>query len=365
MRTPFFPALRPRLAARKSVASPLTLPADWSRLQTLLQAFFPTFLLSQSDEKENSRERVWTVQLTFWTFLWQVFHPGHSCRQAVHTAYSQARKLLVELPTVSAYCQARARLPLDQLLQIDSKVIQAAQRRSPFESKWHNWNLKVVDGSSSSMPDTPECQEKWPQPKGQKQGCGFPVAKWVGLFCLATGVLLAKAVGNLHSHELVLFRQMWELLRPGDLVVADRGFSAYAVYVFFQLKGVAAVFRLQTGPKVGNPKRSRRQKLKRLGKDDWLILWKIPYGKPNWLNTKEWQAMPVNITLRRIRFSAKARGFREQSFTLVTTLLDEEKYPAESIIALYARRWKVEGLIRQLKTVMKMEVLRCKSPLLI
>ena len=363
MRTPYFPFLRPRLAARKSHSSSGSLPPDWSRLQTLLQSFFPAFLLSQSDEKENSRERVWTVRLTFWTFLWQVLHPGNSCRQAVHAAFSQARKLLDKLPTVSAYCQARARLPGDQLQQIDKQVIQTAQKRCPDRSTWHGWNLKVVDGSSSSMSDTPDCQQKWPQPKGQKQGCGFPVMKWVGLFCLATGVLLAKTTGNLHVHELRLFQQLWEFLVPGDLVVADRGFSSYAMYALFQLKGLACVFRLQTGRKIDNPKRSRWSKVQRLGEDDHLILWKKPYAKPAWMGLQEWEGLPACMTLRLLCFRAEVRGFRDQSFTLVTTLLDPQAYPAEDLIDLYARRWEVEGLIRQLKTVMKMEILRCQSPI--
>jgi hypothetical protein len=365
MRTPFFPFLRPRLAARHPVSPSFSLPPDWSRLQTLLQSFFPAFLLSQSDEGQNSRERTWTTRLTFWTFLWQVLHPGNSCRQSVHHAFSQALKLLHKLPTVAAYCQARGRLPDDQLRRIDQQVIQAAKARCPADSPWHGWNLKVVDGSSSSMSDTPECQEKWPQPVGQGKGCGFPVVKWVGLFCLATGVLLAKAAGSLHSHELRLFQQLWEALSPGDLVVADRGFSSYAMYALFQLQGLAAVFRLQTGRKIAHPKRSRWKKIQRLGEDDHLIQWKKPYAKPAWMTLQAWEALPASINLRLISFRAQTRGFRDQSFTVATTLLDPEKYPAQELIDLYARRWKVEGLIRQLKTVMKMEILRCQSPLLI
>lgn len=365
MRTPYFPLLRPRLAARKAFSPAFSLPPDCSRLQTLLQSFFPPFLLSQCDEKENSRERLWTLRLTFWTFLWQVLHPGHSCRQAMHNAFSQAERLLRKLPTLSAYCQARTRLPPDNLRRIDQHVIQAAQRRRPADSLWHGWNLKVVDGSSSSMPDTSKSQLKWPQPKGQKKGCGFPVVKWVGLFCLATGVLLGKGLGNLHCHDLRLFQLLWDFLRPGDLVVADRGFSSYAMYALFQLKGLAAVFRLQTGRKVKNPKKSRMKKGQRLGAGDHLILWKKPYEKPAWMSAPDWAKIAPSLTLRIISFQAQTRGFRPKHFVLATTLLDPEKYPTQDLIDLYARRWKVEGLIRQMKTIMKMEILRCQSPLLI
>jgi hypothetical protein len=66
--------------------------------------------------------------------------------------------------------------------------------------------------------------------------------------------------------------------------------------------------------------------------------------------------------VRIIRFQLSCPGYRPESVTLVTTLLDAQKYPAPDIAQLYARRWKIERWFRDIKTSLGMEVLRCKSP---
>ena len=66
--------------------------------------------------------------------------------------------------------------------------------------------------------------------------------------------------------------------------------------------------------------------------------------------------------MRVVRFILEVPGFRAQSVTLVTTLLDPQAYPAEELARLYARRWRIELWFRDIKTSMSMEALRCKSP---
>jgi len=72
--------------------------------------------------------------------------------------------------------------------------------------------------------------------------------------------------------------------------------------------------------------------------------------------------LPAQITVRILRFTATLRGFRARRVTLVTTLLDPKLYPAQDLIDLYARRWRLELCLRDLKTTMGMEHLRCKTP---
>src|SRR5213075_3444392 len=68
------------------------------------------------------------------------------------------------------------------------------------------------------------------------------------------------------------------------------------------------------------------------------------------------------LSVRVVRFILEVPGFRAQSVTLVTTLLDAQAYPAEELARLYVRRWRIELWFRDIKTSMGMEVLRCKSP---
>ena len=75
-----------------------------------------------------------------------------------------------------------------------------------------------------------------------------------------------------------------------------------------------------------------------------------------------WKRIVAQLSVRVIRFSLEVPGYRAQSVTLVTTLLDAQAYPAQELARLYARRWCVELWFRDIKTTMGMEELRCKSP---
>ena len=81
-----------------------------------------------------------------------------------------------------AYCQARARLPEKLLEKLFGKAAQSLEEKSTTEYLWCGRSVKVIDGSSVSMPDTVQNQLSYPQPKSQKLGCGFPIAK-IGVIC--------------------------------------------------------------------------------------------------------------------------------------------------------------------------------------
>jgi hypothetical protein len=182
------------------------------------------------------------------------------------------------------------------------------------------------------------------------------MVKLVRVFSLATGVLLDYAKGNKHQHELRLLWRLLDQFRPGDLAVADRGFCSYVLLALLLSRWVASLFRLhQRRP-------ADLRKGKRLGKNDRLFIWLKPAQKPRWLPQSWWKKMPAQLTVRVIRFKLCSPGYRPESVTLVTTLLDPQQYPAQDIARLYARRWKIELWFRDIKTSMGMEVLRCKSP---
>jgi len=121
-------------------------------------------------------------------------------------------------------------------------------------------------------------------------------------------------------------------------------------------RGVDVVARLHQKRKVDFRKASR------LGKNDGLFVWTKGFQQSVILTPAEWTALPAQITVRLVRFTATIRGFRSRRVTLVTTLLDPVAYPAHELAALYARRWRLELCLRDLKTTLGMEQLRCKSP---
>src|SRR5260370_18093123 len=230
MHTPFFPALRPRLAALGCRVEHLR-QQSLCHLELLLAPFLPPGLLSQADEGPNSRERVYSVRRTFFGFLYQVLNPDCPCREVVRQI--QALFALHQNRDVDertgAYCQARARLPWDILPRLRCAAAAQAEKARQL---WHGFRVKVVDGTTTSLPDTPKNQRAYPQPGSQKPGCGFPLLKLVGVFSLSTGALLDYARGDKHQHELGLVRRLMHLFKAGDLVLSDRGFSTSTLLPF-------------------------------------------------------------------------------------------------------------------------------------
>jgi hypothetical protein len=354
MHTPFFPALRPRLATLGRRTQQLR-QQSLCHLERLVAPFLPPGLLSQADEGPNSRERIFSVRRTFFGFLYQVLNPKCPCRQIVRQI--QALFALHDQGQVdesnSAYCQARKRLPLDTLCRVRVGVAAAGQKAAAL---WHGLRPKLIDATTVSLPDTKKNQRAYPQSSTQKPGCGFPLLRLLGVFSLSTGVLLDYAKSNKHQHEVRLLWKMLDLFKPSDVAIADRGFCSYVLMALLLLRQVRCLFRLH------RRRPADLRKGKRLGKNDRLFTWLIPPQKPGWLPQSWWKKIPVKLTVRVIRFRLCSAGYRTESVTLVTTLLDAQKYSAQDIAQLYARRWKIELWFRDIKTSMGMEVLRCKSP---
>jgi len=320
-----------------------------------LAPFLPPGLLSQADDGPNSRERVFSVRRTFFGFLYQLLKPNTSCREIVRQI--QALEALHNGPCAqegtSAYCQARKRLPLDRLQRLRVALAAAAEKSTQL---WHGLRPKVIDGTTISLPDTESNQRAYPQSRSQKPGCGFPLMKLVGVFSLATGVVLHYAKGNKHQSELRLLKRLLDQFKRPDLVMADRGFCSYVLMALLMGRSVASLMRLH------HSRRSDLRKGKRLGKNDRLFIWRKPNQRPPWLPPSWWKKIPQQLTVRVLRFALPSPGYRTESVTLVTTLLDPEQYPAQEIAKLYLQRWKIELWFRNLKTSMGMEVLRCQRP---
>jgi Transposase DDE domain len=109
----------------------------------------------------------------------------------------------------------------------------------------------------------------------------------------------------------------------------------------------------------------RSRWLKTLGVHDQLVTWLKPKTQPSWLARETLAALPEALVLRELRYRIGTPGFRTREITLVTTLLDAEAYRVRDLAELYCRRWQVETLLAHLKTTMRMEVLHCKTVLVL
>jgi hypothetical protein len=222
----------------------------------------------------------------------------------------------------------------------------------------------VVDGSSVSMPDTPQNQALYPQPSGQEEGCGFPVMKIVASFSLATGMLLEWCKSSLDVHDKILWQEMWDSYQEGDVVLGDRAFCGFADFFMLSEKNVDCVMRLHQARKAPEPDKEDGKIIKKFSKNDYLVQWQKGRlcDRPDWVTEELWRRMPETITVRYIISTIDNPGFRTRKVMLATTLLDPETYPAHALADLYRRRWMAELFLRDMKTTMRMDVLRCKTP---
>jgi hypothetical protein len=358
METPFFPAFRARLAALGRRTAQTLRQATLSQLQEHFRDLLPAPLLSSEEEGPNSRERIFSLRLTFECFVWQMLKPGTPCREVVRQVQALFR-LHGQGPVDegdSGYVQARLRLPRARLEQALDSTAQVADARAGSGGQLGGRPVKVVDGSTVQLADTPKNQKRYPQPSTQKRGCGFPVMKLAVLFSLTSGAVARVLTGSLHYHDLRLLRGLWDQLKKGDILLGDRAYGEYTTVAGLPRQGVDVVARLHQRRKVDF------RKARRLGKKDGLFQWSKGYQQSEILSATEWALLPAQITVRILRFTATIRGCRARRLTLVTTLLDPQLYPASAIIDLYARRWRLELCLRDLKTTMGMEELRCKTP---
>jgi Transposase DDE domain len=312
-------------------------------------------------EEGASWKRIsYTPWLTFWAFFWQALGPDHSCRAAVKriAAWMGRRGQEIDDEDTSPYCKARARLPESALFLLMRRLGYRLHDDLPEDWLWCGRRVKVVDGTTVSMPDTQANQRQYPQSPSQKPGLGFPIARLVVVFCLATGAALEAAIGTYQGKqtgENALFRRTWEGLSAGDVSLGDRYYGSYFDLALLQRRGVDSVYRLHQ-LRVADFRRGRR-----LGREDRVVTWSKP-ARPDWMEGATYDDLPGTMEVRIVRVHVDRRGFRTRVLDLVTTLLDAEIYTRKDLADLYRRRWESELHLRSIKAVMDLDVLRCKTP---
>jgi hypothetical protein len=275
--------------------------------------------------------------------------------------------------TPEAYCTARGRLPLELLKELLRRVcsIGGRQVRECAARLWKGHRLWHMDGTSFSMPDTPELQERFGQSGQQKKGCGFPTAHLLCLFDVATGLIHDCILSPLRTHDLAHAAELHPAMRRGDILIVDRAFESFAHLAILLAQGLHLLvpahqkrqvdFRRKERRRGKKGQRIERQRMRRCGKCDQVVRWLKPVNKPQWMTPEQYAALPETIEVREIKRTVTLATGRKQIITLVTTLLDEKQYPADELVELLKGRWQVEVNLRHLKTTTKMDILRSQT----
>jgi hypothetical protein len=312
----------------------------------------PELLKMTEAHLPEHRERLYPPTVALSMFMKQSLALDRSCQRAVDSWAAQraAEGLSVQSIRTGAYCRARGRVPLEMIIALTRESGRLLSSRVQRGWRWRGRCVKLADGTGISMPDTPENQSRFPQPRSQAEGVGSPLAGLVGIVCLSTGAVLEAAIGAHASKgqsEQDLFRSLHATLRAGDVLLADALYCSYFQIAVLQAAGVDVLFE-QHGSRSTDFRRGRS-----LGARDHIVCWPKPPARAQWMSPEQYRAFPDQITVREAQVNGQV---------LVTTLLDARAVHKSELARLYAHRWHVELDIRHIKTTLGMDVLRCLSP---
>ena len=300
------------------------------------------------------RERLFPPTETLSMFLAQALKPDRSCQGIVDAA--AVKRLIHGLPHCSthtgAYCKARKRLPLEMVTGMARHTGRMIAAEGSDTWLWRGRRVRLVDGTTVTLPDTQANQTAYPQQRGQKPGLGFPLCRIVGVTCLSSGAVLDAAMGGYKgkgSGEQALLRTLLDIFESGDVMLGDAFYGTYFLLAELRSRGVDALFEQQ-----GMRKRSTDFRLgKKLGIKDHLITLTKPKARPEWMTVEQYESAPDTLDIRELEVGGK---------TLVTTMTCPNTIPKSALKDLYKQRWQVELDIRNIKTTLGMETLSCKTP---
>ncbi|XZE20427.1 IS4 family transposase [Pirellulaceae bacterium SH449] len=303
------------------------------------------------------RNRLYTIPITISLFVQQVLSKNRGCKEVITLLNKQRKQQqLSEVSTnTTSYCEARMRIPLELIERLNQETARLAFDQLPADWRWRGHRVLLVDGLVVNAPDTPENQKKYPQPSSKQAGLGFPQVRLCVSVCLTTGIVTNVQYGPVEGKktgETTLFRKMFDRFRPGDIVVADSNFESYRDMAMLAAQGVYTVCDkkgTRTSPFTGPYSKIE---------DKTVVLTRPGFDRSRFTR-EEWEKLPETMQVRIIRYKVDGR---KSEVTIVTTLLDQEKYPAEAIAELYKYRWECELDIRSIKSVMGMDWLSCHTP---
>ena len=303
------------------------------------------------------RERLFPPTETLSMFLAQALNADRSCQKAVNSA--AIHRMAGGLPSCSthtgAYCRARQRLSTAMVCTLTRSTGQWVLAHAPRSWHWRNRPVRLVDGTTVTMPDTPANQAAYPQSPNQKPGLGFPLCRIVGIVCLGSGALLNAAISPYQgkgNDEQSLLRSMLGTLADGDVLVGDAFYATYFLLCALGARNIDAVFEQHgSRSRMTDFRRGRR-----LGQRDHLIVFQKPVVKPGWMSEDAYEQAPETLTVRELRAGGK---------TLVTTLLCSKQTSKADLRQLYRDRWHVELDLRNIKITLGMDRLSCLQPAMV
>lgn len=249
----------------------------------------------------------------------------------------------------SAVPQARARLGPEPMAWLFERCAQQWAHASAKADQWQGLSLYGVDGSTLRVADSPENRAHFGGSNNRRGESAYPLVRIAGLMALRSHLLAAAAFGPFTRGEHSYAVDLWPSIPNDSLTIVDKNFLAANVLIPLARGGHNRHWLIRA------KKSSNWQVLKHLSRTDDLVQMTVSSEA-----RKKDPTLPTHWVVRAIRY--QRQGFRPQ--VLLTSLLDEKKYPANEIVLLYHERWELELGYDEIKTEMleREESLRSKSP---
>lgn len=314
-----------------------------------------------AEEGHQYRQGVFCPLVTLWGWLSQSLSQDKSLTEAVTRIL--ANRVATGLPACSAssasYSNARQRFPLAVMERMAKEIGRNVHQSADDAWHWRGREVYLCDGTGLSMPDTPENQLAYPHVRNQKPGIGFPVMRAVAMISLSTGAVVDFAFApheGKGTGEGALLRGMFDNLKAGDVLVADRYFPSYFTCAALQLRGIDML-------SVSHHKRIVNfDEGQQLGERDHIAVWCKPKC-PEWMTAEEYETIPNTLNVREFTIGIEGRDGRREQAVVVSTMTDPT-IPQEELSELYWRRWNCELDLRSIKQSMHLDVLRAKTPVM-
>ena len=284
--------------------------------------------------------------------LGQALGRNAACKEAVRRA--QLELGMDVSASTAAFCKARGRVLPSTLEGMSARLSAEADALCGLDEFTGVWAL---DGTTFQASDTEENRKEWPYASGPKPGCGFPVVGAMVAHSLVGKGSSVLVTAPWNAHDFRLYVEASGRFKAGELHVGDRAFCSFTAFAILSEVGADGIFR-------GNDWcRRRHMDDVTLGPGDRLTKWEKRWSKRSMTVPPERRAgFPDEITVRVITAKIRVRGFRDEEIVVVTSLLDDKKYPKEKILEWYLRRWEIEVSFRDMKTTLRYEFIRGRTP---
>jgi hypothetical protein len=254
----------------------------------------------------------------------------------------------IALPSKSAIFQARARLGSEPLQVLFSKVATPLARAGTPGVWLGGRRLIAIDGTGLDVADTPENSAFFGRPgvpKGEQ--AAFPQARVVAVAECGTHAIFDAAVGTYTTPENTLARQVIDRLKPGTLLLADRGLCGFPLWSRAFATGADLLWRANSTMKP--------RFIETLADGSWLA-----ELRPSGAGRRKVEP----LTIRVIDYRIDDGRHNDESYRLFATILDPNDVSALDLAAAYSQRWEIESAFDELKTHQRgpRTVLRSKSP---